>query len=66
MKKKMKSIEINRKSDGRFTYKSPTFDCADLSECELMVLLGATFGATITDRRFRNCYWEIDITKISY
>lgn len=64
MKEKTKSIRIYRTPDGRFSYNSPTYDNLDVTECELMVLLGATIGVTITDKKTSNCSWRIDITKI--
>ena len=64
MASKTKSIKIERNKIGRFNFASDQYTKTDLSECQLMTLLGAVFGATITNTSVHpNSSGRIDVTK---
>ena len=63
MNESTKIISIKRNSDGSYFYMSPSYDNPSLTECELLTVLGAVFGVTLTYPMHNNCSWTIAVTK---
>lgn len=60
---KTEIISIERKVNSRLIYESSQYSECDLTECQLMSLLGGVIGALITSPRFcSGCRLELAIT----
>ena len=60
-----KCISLTRNFRGNFNYTSPSYEVLDITECQLMTLLGGVLAVNLTNPRFSKCSWKIEITKIS-
>lgn len=63
MECKSKSIFIEKKDENTYRYESESHSETDLTECQLMSLLGAVLGVSITNPRSKSCSWCIKILK---
>lgn len=66
MNTKTKTITIRRVDDYIYNFESEIYSENNITECQLMSILGAVLGVTITDPLKPNSrYFRIDVTMIS-
>lgn len=51
MDTKQEVVKIEKLAFNQYSFKSSLYEKSNLSECELMTLLGAVFGASITNQK---------------
>lgn len=62
---KTKTIFIERTNEDNWSFVSQNYTEEDISECQMMSLLGAMLGVTITHPNNDKCSWCINVIKIS-
>lgn len=63
---KSKKLTIKRIDINTYDFESESFSEKKITECQLMTLLGAVLGVTITDeKKSDNIYFCISVTMIS-
>lgn len=62
MRTKQEFVKIEKKAFNSYDFESSLYYKKNLSECELMTLIGAVLGVTITNPNIRaGCSFKIEI-----